>query len=79
MKHNMGTVDRIIRGLVAIVLAYLIFSKTVGGLLAVILGILAVVLLLAGIVAGLCFIGLVAFAVWRLSNVQAISIEVRRR
>jgi hypothetical protein len=41
MKHNMGTADRIIRALIALVLGWLVFSKTVGGVLAVILGIVA--------------------------------------
>lgn len=44
MKHNMGTVDRVIRAVIALVLAWLVFSKTVGGVLAVVLGIIALVM-----------------------------------
>ena len=45
MKHNMGTADRLIRGVVGLVLGYLVISGTVGGILAVILGVLAVMML----------------------------------
>lgn len=41
MKHNMGTADRVVRAIIAVILAYLVFSKTVGGVLAVILAIVA--------------------------------------
>jgi hypothetical protein len=41
----MGTVDRVLRAAVGIVLGYLIFSAQVGGILAVILGVFAVMLL----------------------------------
>ena len=51
MKHNMGTVDRIIRGLVAVVLAYLIFSKAVSGVLAIVLGVVALALIVTAIFA----------------------------
>jgi hypothetical protein len=45
MKHNMGTVDRILRAVVGIILGYLIFTGKVGGVLAVVLGIFGVMLL----------------------------------
>ena len=51
MKHNMGTADRIVRGVIAIVLVYLVFSKTVDGILAVILGIVAVAMVVTAVVA----------------------------
>lgn len=37
----MGTADRVVRAIIAVILAYLVFSKTVGGVLAVILAIVA--------------------------------------
>jgi hypothetical protein len=37
----MGTADRVIRAVIALVLAYLVFSKAVSGVLAVVLGIVA--------------------------------------
>lgn len=51
MKHNMGTVDRFGRAILALVLAYLVFSKAVSGVLAVILGILALALVATAIFA----------------------------
>ncbi|MCX8019779.1 MAG: DUF2892 domain-containing protein [Chitinophagaceae bacterium] len=53
MKVNMGTVDRIIRIVIAAVLAYLYFSQTVGGTLGLILLILGVVFVLTSVV-GFC-------------------------
>ena len=49
MKHNMGKTDRIIRTLVAIGLLYAIISKAVGGVLVVVLGLIAAMLLLTSI------------------------------
>lgn len=51
MKHNMGTADRIIRAIIALILAYLVFSKTVGGVLAVILGIVALAMAVTAVFA----------------------------
>jgi hypothetical protein len=51
MKHNMGTADRVIRAVVALLLAYLVFSKAVGGALAVILGIVALAMAVTAIFA----------------------------
>jgi len=53
MKHNMGKVDRIIRALLATVFVYLIASGTVGGVLAVILGVFAVAFLVTS-ATGVC-------------------------
>ncbi len=53
MKHNMGTVDRILRAVVGIFLGYLIFTGKVQGVLAVILGILGVTLLVTSAI-GYC-------------------------
>jgi len=45
MKKNMGSADKIIRVLLAIIFAILIFTGTVTGVLAIILGIFGVVFL----------------------------------
>jgi phosphotransferase system glucose/maltose/N-acetylglucosamine-specific IIC component len=46
MKKNMGTIDRAIRILLAIVIAVLYFAGLISGIAAVILGIFAVIFLL---------------------------------
>jgi hypothetical protein len=51
MKKNMGTADRIIRLLIAIIIAVLYYYKQITGLAAIILGIIAVVFLLTSIFA----------------------------
>ena len=51
MKKNMSTTDRIIRVLVAALLAYLYFSGIVGGVLGIILLIVGIVFLLTSVVA----------------------------
>jgi hypothetical protein len=43
MKKNMGTIDRIARVLIAILIAYLFFTKQVTGTLGIVLIILAVI------------------------------------
>jgi len=43
MKKNMGSVDRIIRILVAVVIAILYFTHQINGTAAIILGVLAVI------------------------------------
>jgi len=53
MKQNMGTVDRIIRVVIALVIAALYFTGQVTGTAAIILGIIAVVFVLTGLF-GLC-------------------------
>jgi len=45
MKHNMGTVDRILRAVVGMLLGYLIFTGKVEGVLAVVLGIFGAMLI----------------------------------
>jgi hypothetical protein len=45
MKKNMGSADRVIRVLLAIIFAVIIFTDNVSGLSAIILGVLAVVFL----------------------------------
>jgi hypothetical protein len=53
MKKNMGSPDRVIRVILAIVFAALIYTNTVSGVLAVVLGILAVVFVLTSVL-GFC-------------------------
>ena len=53
MKANMGTVDRLVRLIVAVAIAGLYFTGAIGGTLAVVLGIVAVVFALTSVV-GLC-------------------------
>lgn len=50
MKKNMGMVDRLIRTLIAIGIAVLYFTGRIGGVLAIILGVVAVVFLLTSFV-----------------------------
>jgi len=50
MKKNMGTVDRVIRSLIAIVIAILYFTHAISGTLAIVLLILAAVLLFTSII-----------------------------
>jgi len=53
MKSNMGTADRVIRILIAIVIAILYFTNQISGIAAIILGIIAIVSILTGFT-GLC-------------------------
>lgn len=53
MKKNMGSADRTIRVLIAVLLGVLIFAGQIVGATAVILGIAAVVLLVTSVV-GFC-------------------------
>jgi hypothetical protein len=53
MKKNMGIFDKIIRFLFAIIIAYLIYSKVVVGVWAIVLGIFGVIFLIT-IVTGFC-------------------------
>jgi hypothetical protein len=46
MKKNIGNIDRIIRILIAVVIAILYFTKQIAGTTALILGIIAVVLVI---------------------------------
>ena len=51
MKKNMGTADRVIRTIIAVVIGVLYFTGVIGGTLALILGIVAVLFLLTSLVA----------------------------
>jgi hypothetical protein len=51
MKMNMGTVDRVIRTLVAIAIGVLYFTGRISGVLAIILGIIAIVFLITSFAA----------------------------
>lgn len=53
MKKNMGTADRTIRTIVAIIIAVLYFAGLISGTTAIILGILAAVFILTSLV-GTC-------------------------
>lgn len=53
MKKNMGTTDRIIRFLLAVVVGILYFTHQITGTAAIILGIIAIVFLLTSLV-GFC-------------------------
>jgi hypothetical protein len=53
MKKNMGTIDRIIRILLAIVFFILYMTGSITGVAAIILGILAIVFILTSLV-GFC-------------------------
>ncbi len=50
MKKNMGTVDRVVRTIVAVAIIILYFTGVIGGTLALILGIVAVLFLLTSLV-----------------------------
>jgi len=50
MKKNMGNTDRIIRVLIALVVAGLYFTETISGTTALILGALAIVFLLTSLI-----------------------------
>ena len=50
MKPNIGTVDRIIRAVLAIIMAVLYFSGTVSGTLGIILLVLAGIFLLTSLI-----------------------------
>lgn len=53
MKKNMGTADRVVRTIIAIIVAVLYFTGQITGTAAIILGILAIVFLLTSLV-GTC-------------------------
>ena len=48
MKPNMGTIDRAIRGLLAVIVAILYFTDLISGTAAIILGVIAVVFVVTG-------------------------------
>ena len=49
MKKNMGTADRVIRTLIAVVIGILLLNGTLSGLLGTILGLLAIVFLVTSL------------------------------
>jgi hypothetical protein len=53
MKKNMGTIDRVIRVALALLIGVLYLAKSISGVAAVILGIIAVIFLITGFV-GFC-------------------------
>ena len=53
MKQNVGSTDKIIRILLAVVVAILYFTNQITGILAIILGMFAVIFLLTSLV-GFC-------------------------
>jgi len=53
MKQNMGTLDRIIRAIVAVVIGILCFTGVINGVFAIVLGIIAIILLITSII-GFC-------------------------
>ena len=53
MKKNMGLIDRIIRLSLVVLVAVLYFTGVIGGTLAIVLGILALVFLVTSLV-GVC-------------------------
>jgi hypothetical protein len=50
MKKNMGTTDKAIRIMIAIIIAILYFTHVISGTLAIVLGILAVVFILTSFI-----------------------------
>ncbi|MDZ7717421.1 MAG: DUF2892 domain-containing protein [Balneolaceae bacterium] len=53
MKKNMGTIDRSIRTLIAVIVGILYFAGQISGTTAIILGVLAIVFLLTSFI-GTC-------------------------
>ncbi len=53
MKRNMGTIDRVLRILVAAVVAFLYFNGYINGILATVLGVVAVIFALTSFI-GTC-------------------------
>lgn len=51
MKKNMGAADRLIRILIAIAIAVLYFTHLIGGALAIVLGVIAVIFLVTSLAA----------------------------
>ncbi len=53
MKKNMGTADRVIRTVFAVIIGILLFTGQIGGTLATVLGIVAIAFLLTSAI-GFC-------------------------
>ena len=65
MTKNLGTVDRIIRFVAAVVIGILYFTGVISGMLAIVLGVLAVILLVTSII-GFCPL----YAPFKLSTIK---------
>ena len=50
MKANMGTADKVIRVLIALVIGVLIYTNVLSGTLAIVLGVLSIVFVLTSLV-----------------------------
>ena len=50
MKSNVGTVDRFLRILLAVIVGVLYFTNVIGGTTAIVLGVIAAILLLTSLV-----------------------------
>ncbi|MCB0838230.1 MAG: DUF2892 domain-containing protein [Bacteroidetes bacterium] len=50
MKKNMGNIDRIVRVLVAVIVAALYFTNVISGTVAIVLGVLAIIFVLTSLV-----------------------------
>jgi hypothetical protein len=50
MKKNMGTTDKLIRIVLAVIVAILYFTNTISGTLAIVLGALAVIFVLTSLI-----------------------------
>ena len=50
MKKNMGTIDRIIRFVLAIVVAVLYFTGNISGTVAIVLGVIAIIFILTSFI-----------------------------
>ena len=72
MKKNVGLADRITRTVAAVIIAALLFSGQVSGVVATILGVLAAVLLVTAIV-GFCPL----YALLKVSTAKSLSPQVK--
>lgn len=53
MKQNMGTVDRLVRLAIAVIVGVLYLADVISGVLAIVLGVVALIFLVTGLV-GVC-------------------------
>jgi len=53
MKKNMGTVDRVLRFVLAVIIAILYFTNSINAIAAIIFGIIAIIFLLTSLI-GVC-------------------------
>ena len=64
MKKNMGTIDRVVRIIVAVIFAILCLTGTISGVWSVVLGIIAVILFITSLI-GFC----PAYALFNISTI----------